>query len=86
MCLNKNYQKTFDEDLNKKFANTYIFSEYDFNKFVLVLQRSVCPYEYIDDWENLNKTSLPEKEDVYSLLNMVAVFESKGFEKNHILI
>ena len=26
--------------------------------------------EYIDDWEKFNKTSLPEKEDCYSHLNM----------------
>ena len=24
----------------------------------------------MDDWEKFNKTSLPEKEDFYSLLNM----------------
>ena len=28
--------------------------------------RSVYPYEYIDDWEKSNETSLPEKEDFYS--------------------
>ena len=26
-------------------------------------------YEYIDDWEKFNETSLPEKEDYYSHLN-----------------
>ena len=28
------------------------------------------PYEYKDDWEKFNETSLPEKEDFYSKLNM----------------
>ena len=28
------------------------------------------PYEYMNDWEKFNKTSLPEKEDFYSHLNL----------------
>ena len=35
-----------------------------------MLQKGVYPYEYMDDWEKFNKTSLPEKEDFYSHLNM----------------
>ena len=35
-----------------------------------MLRKGVCPYEYIDDWENFNETSLPAKENFYSLLNM----------------
>ena len=27
-------------------------------------------YEYVHDWEKFNGTSLPEKEDFYSCLNM----------------
>ena len=34
-----------------------------------MLQKGVCPYEYVDNWEKFNKT-LPEKEDFYSHLNM----------------
>ena len=34
------------------------------------MQIGVYPYEYLDDWERFNKTSLPEKEDFYSYLNM----------------
>ena len=34
------------------------------------MQKGVCPYEYMDDWERFNETSLPEKEDFYSHLNM----------------
>ena len=28
------------------------------------------PYKYMDEWEKFNKTSLPEKEDFYSHLNI----------------
>ena len=35
-----------------------------------MLQKGVCPYEYIDDWEKFNEISLPEKEGFYSHLNM----------------
>ena len=31
--------------------------------------KEVYPYEYMDDWENLNETSSPEKEDFYNHLN-----------------
>ena len=34
-----------------------------------MLQKGVYLYEYIDDWENFNETSLPEKQDFYSHLN-----------------
>ena len=37
---------------------------------ILLLQKGVYPYEYMDDWEKFNETSLPEKEDFYSHLNM----------------
>ena len=38
--------------------------------FILLLQKCVYPYEYMDEWEKINKTSLPKKEDFYSHLNM----------------
>ena len=33
------------------------------------MQKGVYPYEYMDDWEKFNETSLPEKGDFYSHLN-----------------
>ena len=33
-------------------------------------QKSVYPYECMDDWRNFNELSLPEKEDLCSHLNM----------------
>ena len=40
------------------------------NKFLLLLREGVYPYKYMDDWKKFNETSLPEKEDFYSHLNM----------------
>ena len=36
----------------------------------MLLRKSVYPYENMDDWEKLNETSLPEKEELQSNLNM----------------
>ena len=35
-----------------------------------MLRKSVYPYEYIDEWEKFNETTLPEKEEFYRDLNM----------------
>ena len=35
-----------------------------------MLRKSVYPYEYMDNWERLNETSLPSKESFYCNLNM----------------
>ena len=48
----------------------YKFSHHVINKFILLLEKVVDPYEYMDDWEKFNKTSLPEKEDFYSCLKI----------------
>ena len=44
MC-NNNYQKRFDENLGKRYANTYKFSKHDINKFFSLLQKGVYSYE-----------------------------------------
>ena len=64
---NKSYQRKFHEKLNEKFFNS---SNLDNNKFILSLWKGVYPYEFMDDWEKFNETSLCEKENVYSHLNM----------------
>ena len=46
--------------MKKRFANTYEFSGHDV--FIVILQKSVYPYEYMDDRQKLNETSIPEKE------------------------
>ena len=35
-----------------------------------MLRKGVYPYEYMDNWEKFNETSLPSKESFYSNLNM----------------
>ena len=70
------YIKKFNNDLIKKFKNTYSFCNNDtsslerINKFVLLLRKGVYPYEYMDIWERFSEISLPSKEDFYSNLNM----------------
>ena len=63
-CLscNKNYLNKIDEELKKRFKNTFKFSTSEINKFILLLSKVVYPYEYMDKWEKFNKTSLPKKE------------------------
>ena len=56
--------------VKERFFNTYTFSNHDNNKFILLLQTGADPYEYVDDWEKFNETSLPEKEDFYSHWNI----------------
>ena len=73
MFCYKNYQHKFDEKLKERFFNTNKFSDHGNNKFILLLQKVFYPYEYIDDWERFNETSLPEKEDFYSHLNMEGI-------------
>ena len=41
--------------------------------FILLLRKGVYPYEYMADWEKFSETSLPEKEDFYSHLNLADI-------------
>ena len=66
----KNYEKDFNKELIKRFANTYRFCNKDLNKFILLLRKGVYPYEYMDNWEEFDETLLPNKEAFYSYLNM----------------
>ena len=51
LCCNKNYQHKFDEKLKELFFDTYKISNHDNNKFILLLQKGVYPYEYMDEWK-----------------------------------
>ena len=51
----KYYEKKFNKELIKRFANTYRFCNKDLNKFILLLRKSVYPYENMDNWERFNE-------------------------------
>ena len=70
LCCNKYYQTIFDENLRKQFVNTYIYFTHDIKKFILLLRKGSYPYKYMHDQERFSETTSPDKENVYSHLNM----------------
>ena len=64
----KNYEKDFNKELIERFTNIYEFCNEDLNKFILLLRKGVYPYQYMDNWERFDETSLPDS--FYSSLNM----------------
>ena len=86
-CLS--YNKNYSDELDKKFKNTFKFSDNDTKRFILLLRKGACSYGYMYEWEKLNEISFPEKEDYYSHLNMEDVTDAdykhavcKDFEIN----
>ena len=71
-CLscNKDYLNKIDKELKMRFKNTFKFSNVDINKCISLLRKVTYPYEYMENWEKFNETSLREKEEFYSNLNM----------------
>ena len=55
LSCNRHLSNKIDEELKNWFKNTFKFSNDDINKFILLLRKAIYPYEFIDDWENLNK-------------------------------
>ena len=49
----KNYEKDLSKELIQRFANVYEFCNGDLNKFILLLRKSVYPYEYMDIRKNI---------------------------------
>ena len=80
----KNYEKDFNKELIKRFANTYRFCNKDVNKFILLLRKGVYPYEYMDNWEIFNETLLPNKEAFYSNLNMESITDTDYTHANKV--
>ena len=66
----QSYEKGVNRELIKRFASTYEFCNENLSKFILLLRKGVYLYEYMDNWERFNETSLPNKESFYSNLNM----------------
>ena len=70
-CLcKKDFSNKLDEKLKKHFKSTFKLSDNDINKIIFLLGKGVYPYKYMDKWEKFNETSLAEKEEFYSQLNM----------------
>ena len=71
-CFNckQYYKKKINKELIKRFASMYEFCNTNLNKFILLLRKGVYPYEYIDNWERFDETSLPSKESFYINLSM----------------
>ena len=71
-CLscNKDYSYKLDEKFEKRFENIFKFSNNYINKSIFLLREGVYHDESMDDWGKFNKTSLPEKKELCSNLNM----------------
>ena len=62
--------------MKKGFGNTRKSTNHGISNIFLFLWKNVHQFEYIDDWEKLNETSLPEKEDFYSHLNKEGIADT----------
>ena len=62
-------------ELIEKFPGIFLFCDGNLNKFVLLLRKVVYPYEYMDNWEKFDETTLPDKEAFYSHLNLENISE-----------
>ena len=67
---NRDCSNKLNEKFKKWFKNTFTFSNNNVNSFILLLRKSVYPYEYTNEQEKSSETKLPEKEEFYSNLNM----------------
>ena len=62
--------KKLIEGLIKKFPSIYQFCKGDLNKFILLLEKGIYPYEDMDNWRKFDETTLPPKETFYSNLDL----------------
>ena len=46
------------------------YDKEDISKFILLLRKGVYLYEYMDYWGKFNEITVPQKENIYSNLNM----------------
>ena len=59
--VSKINNKLSQEELIKKFPNTYQLCNNDHNKFELLLRKGIYPYEYMESWKRFKEQSLPDK-------------------------
>ena len=81
----KNYEKEFNKELIKRFANVYKFCNKDIKKFILLLRKDVYLNEYMNNWERFDETALPEKEAFCSNLNMEDIIDADYRHANNAL-
>ena len=70
--------------LKERFKNTYEFCNNNKtesmgkvnNKFILLLRKGVYPYEYMDSFERLKETKLPEYKHFHSELDQTNISKS----------
>ena len=86
-CFNckQYYEKGFNKELIKRFASTHEVCNKNLNKFILLLRKGFYPYEYMDNWERFDETSLPNKESFYSNLNMENIDDIDYRHGNNVL-
>ena len=72
----KNHLKHFNENLIKRFTNTYEFCDGDINKFRLMLRKGVYLCEYMNGSKRFDETLLPDNEDFYSNLNIEEITDT----------
>ena len=80
----KNYEKDFNKELIKRFANTYKFCNNDLNRFIMFLRKGAYPYEYMDTWEKFDETSLPDEKSFYSTLTMENISDIDYRRRNNV--
>ena len=75
-CCNKNYQHKFVE----KLINNLLIPIHFPTRITVyfLLRKGFYHYEYMGDLEKVIETSLPEKENFYSLLNMEYITDAKS--------
>ena len=70
-CKNISYKRI--APLIGRFPSTYQFCNGDNNKFVLLLRKGFCPYDYTDDWDKFKETQLPLMKDFHNTLNQTDI-------------
>ena len=80
----KEYEKEFNKELLERFSNTSKFWDNDLNKFIMLLQKGVYPYEYMDGWNKFNEKVLPCMESFYSSLTMEDISKTDYAHANNV--